>query len=73
MQPAQAPPPPGRWVRIAEAAARVGMPAGMLKRCILSGNTGMRVQELGARGIWHVADTDLQQYAAQLQDVRAQR
>lgn len=71
MHPTQSPPPPGRWVRLSEAAARVGITPRMLKSCILSGDAAMRVQEIGARGLWHVPEADIQPFADKLQDVRA--
>jgi len=67
------PPPPGRWIRMAEAAARVGVPTRVLKTCISAGTSGMRVQPLGARGILYVAENDVQPFADKLQRVEAQR
>ena len=66
-------PPPGRWVRLAEAAARVGLPPRVLRTCINSGTASMRAQPLGPRGLLYVAENDIQAFADHLQRAGGQR
>ena len=68
MQPIYPPPSPtGRWVRLSEGAARIGLPAGVLKRWLENGATGIRTMAVGKRGLVHVAENDLGQFADKLQ------
>lgn len=74
MQPISPPPPPtGRWVRLSEAAARVGLTPRVLKTCIASGTASIRAQQLGPRGLTYVAEADIGPFADKLQRVGAQR
>lgn len=67
------PPPPGRWVRLSEGAARVGLPPRVLKTCITSGTASIRTQQLGPRGLIYLAENDLGPFADKLQRVGATR
>jgi len=75
MNPTAPPPPtpPGRWVRLAEAAARVGIPPRVLKTSIAAGVANIRVQHLGQRGLMYVAEADVQPFADKLQRLGATR
>ena len=73
LPPPPPPPPPGRWVRLSEAAARVGLPPRVLKTCISAGTAGMRAQQLGLRGLTYVAEADIQPFADKLQRTGGQR
>jgi hypothetical protein len=59
-------PPPGRWCRLNEAAARLGIPPALLAADIAAGRSGLRFMHLGARRLVHVADADLALAAAKL-------
>ena len=60
-------PPVGRWLRLAEGAARLGLPPRVLRTSIEAGTAAVRAQRLGARGMLYVAEGDLEQFALQLQ------
>lgn len=59
-------PPPGRWVRLNEAAARLGIPAALLSADLVAGRAGLRYMRLGARQLMHVSDADIQLAAVRL-------
>lgn len=54
-------PPPlpvSRWLRLSEAAARVGIPPRLLRSDIEAGRAALRTQVLGKRGLLFVAAED---------------
>jgi hypothetical protein len=59
-------PPITRWVRLSEAAARVGLPPRVLKTCISAGTACIRSQQLGPRGLTYCAEADIPQFADRL-------
>lgn len=61
-------PPPGRWIRVSEAAARLGMPPNLLAQTIAAGRApaAVRFVHLGRRGLLHLAENDLHTLAAVL-------
>lgn len=58
--------PPGRWIRLNEAAARLGVSPVLLAADIAAGRAALRYQHFGHRRLMHVAESDLQQLAARL-------
>jgi hypothetical protein len=54
------PPPVARWVRLSEAAARVGIPPRLLASDIEAGNAHVRTQTFGRRGLVFVASEDVE-------------
>jgi hypothetical protein len=59
-------PPPGRWIRLHEAASRLGVSPVMLAADIAAGRAALRFQHFGHRRLLHVAETDLHALAAKL-------
>jgi hypothetical protein len=61
------PPPIGRWLRLADAADRLGMtsPAILLAEISL-GRAQIRAARLGKRSLIHVAASDVEKFAQRL-------
>ena len=59
-------PPPGRWLRVSEAAPRLGMAPGLLAASIAAGRLDLRFVHLGRRPLLHLAEHDVEALRAQL-------
>lgn len=52
------------WLRLADAAARVGLPLSTFRSVVQSGTYPIRVHRAGARGLVFVAASDVENYRA---------
>ena len=60
-------PPAGFWERYTSAAHRIGVQPKVLRATIEAGGAQIRVARLGARGLLHVAASDVDAFARRLE------
>jgi hypothetical protein len=59
-------PPADRWERYTQAAARIGVPPGVLRASIESGVANIRAAKLGKRQLLHVVAADVDTFARRI-------
>ncbi len=65
--PANIPPPPiGSWLRLSEAAERLGVSQDLLRAELSVGRCPVRVTRMGKRGLALLASTDVDALAARM-------